>query len=179
MLSKNKIRNNILLKRKELTQNDVDNKSLIIQKMVLDSKEYKDSKIIFLYSSANNEVKTDLIFNQAIADNKIVAFPKVQGKDMEFIKVQSLSDLKPGYFSILEPVSGEVINNPDLVITPGVAFDLKKNRVGYGKGFYDRYFNNHNAIYMGIAFDMQIVDNIPADAFDKPLDMIITDKGII
>ena len=176
MYNKNKLRKEMLKERAYMK--NAESLSEIIQKKVLDLEEYKKADTIFLYAATNNEVLTNLIFKDAIAHNKKVAFPKVIGKDMVFMKVNTIDELKEGYFSILEPVDAEVITNADIVITPGVAFDKNMNRVGYGKGFYDRYFNDNPSLFIAIAYSYQVVDKIDSDKFDIKMDMIVTEKEI-
>ena len=97
-----------------------------------------------------------------------------------------LTDLKEGYFNVLEPITDNMVTNFDncVSITPGICFDKNNYRVGYGKGFYDRYFQKaetmgNSLVKCGIAYDMQICDGIEADPYDRHLDMIVTENRII
>jgi 5-formyltetrahydrofolate cyclo-ligase len=97
-----------------------------------------------------------------------------------------MDDLEPGYFGVLEPKTCKPIEetNNSLVIVPGLVFDLDLNRIGYGKGFYDRYFQKsetmgNSLVKCGITYDMQICDGIEADTYDRHLDIIVTEKRII
>ena len=98
---------------------------------------------------------------------------------MKFYQITSYDDLEAGYFGILEPKEEckEVnVSENSIVIMPGVAFDRKGNRIGYGKGYYDKYFSRYPEVYkIAIAFSMQIVDEIPADEFDIKANCVVTD----
>ena len=142
--------------------------------------EYKNASCIFAYVSYNQEVRTRDLIEHALKDGKKVAVPKVYGDMMQFKYISSLNDLQPGYMGIPEP-SGDLEcadNREDdvLMIMPGLAFDEIGNRVGYGKGYYDRYLAQHNkTMYtkVALAYDFQIVDSIKADAFDVKTDILI------
>ena len=160
---------------------------MIINK-VLELNEYKKADTILCYVSCRSEVSTIALIEHSLKAGKIVGVPKVEGEDMRFYRIMSLSDLEPGYFGVLEPKPNKTLLEDNtgntLVIVPGLAFDSDLNRIGYGKGFYDRYFLKSEAaglrmVKCGIAFDMQICDWIEADPYDKHLDMIVTEKRII
>ncbi len=142
--------------------------------------EYKDAGCIFAYVSYNQEVRTKGMIERALADGKRVAVPKVNADIMNFRYISSLNDLKPGYMGILEPPDElECADDEEaqvLMIMPGLAFDGTGNRVGYGKGYYDRYLTQHNKtryIKAALAYDFQIADSIEADAFDVKTDILI------
>jgi len=91
-------------------------------------------------------------------------------------------NVAPGYFGILEPTKGSTVDPCliDIVLLPGVAFDQECYRLGYGGGFYDRFLPrlSPNAIKIGIAFGMQMVDRVPRDPHDIPLDGVCTEHGL-
>ena len=160
----------------------------IITRKVVRLKEYKASEKILCYVSCRSEVKTLNLIESALKAGKTVGVPKVYDNKMQFYKIDSLFDLESGYFGILEPKNNitkeENVLNPDssLIIVPGLAFDTSLNRIGYGKGFYDRYFSENESasfIKCGIAFELQLCEKIEADANDQPLDMLVTEKDII
>ena len=104
---------------------------------------------------------------------------------MEFYEIQALSSLKPGYMSIPEPAENvrfenKSLNNGALMIMPGAAFDIFRNRIGYGKGFYDRYLAGININTIAICYDCQVyTDKLPADTNDKKPMLIITESRLI
>lgn len=158
----------------------------IITNKVIELEEYKLAETILCYVSCRSEVSTVELIEHSLKAGKTVGVPKVEGDDMCFYKIMSMDDLEPGYFGVLEPKTCKPIEetNNSLVIVPGLVFDLDLNRIGYGKGFYDRYFQKaetvgNSLIKCGIAYDMQICDRIETDQYDRHLDMIITEKRII
>ena len=100
---------------------------------------------------------------------------------MNLIQIKSWNDLEPGYFGILEPKhSANYVGEIDLVITPSIVYDKNGYRLGYGKGFYDKYLalNNHNTS-IGISYDKLLQNDIPIDSHDKAVDIIITEEKIL
>lgn len=186
METKKEIRKEIIQKRDALSFHEVEQKSKLITSSLLNTPEYRESEYILLYSAFRNEVRTNAIFEDAIAKGKQVYYPKIFGDIMEFYKVTSMSELHPGCMGILEPDENSlkrfIYKKQDngLVITPGVAFDPNGNRIGYGKGFYDKYLTNKRILsVIALAYSLQIVDNIPSEANDIKMDKIITDQLIL
>lgn len=113
---------------------------------------------------------------------KRVAVPKVTGThEMKYYYLESFEQLAPGYFQIPEPAWGEEAKDEDaFLIVPGVAFDKNRHRAGYGQGFYDRYLSVHRKHKTAaVAFDFQIVEEVPAEATDIFPDKVITETRII
>lgn len=155
--------------------------NLILEKLK-SLEEFKGAKNVFLYAASLEEVETCGIFEYAIKNGKSVFYPKVTGETtMEYVAVSALEALKPGYKGIFEPTENTYTTIcPDLVIVPGVAFDKNFNRMGYGKGFYDRYLVEkcERVFKVGLCYDLQLLDTIPNDANDIKMDMLITEKEI-
>ena len=158
--------------------------SSIYQK-IIDSNLYKESKNIFTYISFGSEVDTKTLILKMLNDNKNIFVPKINIKDnsMEAIKITSLNQLEENCFGTLEPNTGYRVDPKeiDLIVTPGVAFDISGNRVGLGKGFYDRYFvrTSENVNKLGLAYECQVFDKIEVDKFDIQLDYLVTEKRFI
>jgi len=121
---------------------------------------------------------------RAFLEGKKVFLPRVhlRNRELSFHQIFSLSDVVPGPFSLKEPP----LENPsippeklELILVPGVAFDVKKGRIGYGGGFYDRALVKSRAFKIGVAFSFQIFQTLPLEAHDQKVDLIITEKGII
>ena len=170
--------------RDSLNPNKVQALSDIILNRIISLKEYKDTDTLLTFVSCRSEVVTDGLILSALKDGKKVGVPKVEGNIMNFYNIKGLDELESGYFGIREPKQGLPLLDPkgSLMIVPGLAFDLCLNRIGYGKGFYDRYFAAHkDAAYIkcGIAFELQMCEKIEADRFDQPLDMLVTETRII
>lgn len=137
------------------------------------------SSKILVYNSLPDELSTRL-FLEKWSHAKKLYLPRVNGLNLEILPYEKTS-LQVGAFRIEEPL-GDELTNPEemeLVIVPAVAFDRKGNRVGRGKGFYDRLLSKINAYKIGVAYDFQLVDEIDFDAFDVPVDMVITESHSI
>ncbi len=114
---------------------------------------------------------------------KEVYFPRVSGSSLSFHRVKSLDELKPGKFGIPEPDAGSFSAAPgelDLIIVPGVAFDSTGNRLGYGKGYYDRsVINVPEGKRIALAYGFQVLDFVPGGKSDLGVGLIVTEFGII
>ena len=181
---KNKIRKEILGLRKAISFELQESKSRIINHKVMNHPAYQKSELVFAYIDAKGEVKTRDVIEDSWKNGKKVAVPRVHGDIMKFYYISSYEDLEAGSFGLLEPklICEEVkdVSKESIVIVPGVAFDRKGNRIGYGKGYYDKYFVYHPDIYKtAIAFSLQIVPEIPVDEFDIKMDCVITEDEII
>lgn len=187
-LNKNSIRRDKLSKRSALNDDEVNFKSHLICNSLLNLPEYKTANIILSYCSYNKEVDTKLIFEDALLSGKKIAYPKsdfINNKPhMTFYYIDSLDQLCDGYKGIKEP---DIIHNnldifdgkADICIVPGVSFDKKCHRIGYGKAFYDSFLCNCPAkINIGIGYDIQILDEFAVEENDISLDMIITESSL-
>ena len=185
MDEKKRLRTVFLKKRNELSYEEVKKKSELIYRKLIDSSYYTNCKEIYVYVSMKKEVDTIKIINKALKDGKTVAVPKVDNfkREMFFSMINSLDELEPGHFDVLEPKKDFIRpvegNNNTIILVPGIVFDKNKNRIGYGGGYYDRYLQKYNDIVMktiGLAYSLQIIDNIPAQKYDITLDLIVTDE---
>ncbi len=166
------IRNNI--KNKKEKSNEIFSKTI-------KTEEYKESKIIAIYKSIKTEVDTTELIKYSINIGKIVVLPKVEKHGLKFYKINSVEEkLEKSKFGIEEPLEEKenlVDNNfIDLVIVPGICFDLEKNRLGFGKGCYDKFLKQKDFKTIGICFDEQILEHIPITENDIKVKQIITDK---
>lgn len=149
-----------------------------IKRTFLSLNKVQNARKICVYISILNEVDTDEIIKELLRNGKELYAPVVVGDDMIARRFSSVSDLKVGAFGILEPQGVEV--NPselDLIVVPMVAYNLNLDRIGYGKGYYDRFLID-SVTTIGLAYHGQQFDFTP-DCFDKPLDMIVTDEGVL
>ncbi len=166
-----------------LSEQDLMEKSAEILKKLCRTDEYLRAWKVALYASFDREVITYPLIGRSKMLDKGVAFPVITDpgkREMVFSYVLSVSNLKKGTFGIPEPSKdATVMEEPDVVIVPLVAFDEKKNRVGHGMGYYDRYLAVHpDAFTIGLAFACQRTEEIPADPTDIPLNMIITEDAV-
>jgi len=172
-----------LEKRNSLGVKEIAQKSNAIKEKLFLLQEFKESKKIMVYAGVKNEVQTGKIIEEALALGKIVAVPQTdfEKKEMRAVQISSLADLKETKFGLLEPESGKEIPAKELglIIVPGIAFDLKGTRLGYGRGFFDRFLRKTNGKKIGLAFECNIEEKIPSSAHDVQMDKIITEKRII
>lgn len=156
-----------------------------ISDRLLSSISWKQANTIALTISRGREVDINRIILQAWKENKTVVIPKCdpQTKEMEFRRIMSFDQLEKVYFGLLEPKITETnavnAKEIDLVIVPGICFDTSGYRIGYGGGFYDRFLMNFKKETISLAFSCQIVDKIPKEAHDLPVDKIIMECGVI
>ena len=142
----------------------------------------KTANTVMLYYSLPDEVDTHTLVDSLLMSDKHIILPRVTGEGtMELRRYTGPSDLAQGAYNIMEP-TGEVFDNYtdiDLAVIPGVAFDKDGNRMGRGKGYYDRYLPRcQNAVKIGVAFDCQRVEHAASGTLDAVLDAFATEKGV-
>lgn len=180
MKDKKELRERIIKKRDSISKDDLNKYDEDILKKVIESKYYKDAKCIFIFVSYKSEVHTHEIIKKALKDNKKVCIPKIISlrEGMEAVEIKSFSELKPGKKGILEPVDFSKKIDPkeiDVVFTPGLAFDDKGGRLGYGGGFYDKFFKRlrKDTQKIGLAYSFQKIDFVPMCEWDVRINDII------
>ena len=174
--------------RKELRNKRaaLENRGLLSEKIAkefLSTDLYKNSEVILLYYSTGSEVGTQRIFYKALKDKKKTAFPVCldTNGEMEFYYVSDAAQLRQGMYGIMAPKCDckEFTNCDNAVcIVPGLSFDKRGYRLGYGKGYYDRFLEKFNGVSIGLCFDAMLEESLPIDKFDKKVDYLITDKKI-
>jgi len=138
---------------------------------------FSDAKCIALYCATGNEVSTyELMAN--LPPTKKIVLPVISGENMHFYPYTGKDNLKKGAFGIMEPVSGDLVppEDIDLFIVPGVAFDYACNRLGRGKGYYDRYLSGTDKPTIGLCYDFQLIESIPTEPHDKKMTIVITER---
>lgn len=181
METKQAIRKEVYKRRKEAFSEQIIQDSHQIFLAFRRLPAFLQSKWIFVYMDCKNEVKTGEIMEEAWKMGKRVAAPRVEGKDMIFYEITSPDDLEPGYFGIMEPKIGQkkAETEEGLLVMPGVAFDKKRQRIGYGGGFYDRYLEKHPGFYKAaVAFEFQMFSQVPTEPTDIQPDILLTEKAI-
>lgn len=205
METKKEIREKILSLRDAVAAEDRQVRSGKIKSQMLQLPCYRDADVILAYVSYRSEVDTSYLIEQALEDGKQVFVPKVAGEEMEFWQISGLKDLRSGYRGILEPA--ETISYPAyrirgrstgqqasvLMWMPGAVFDLRCSRIGYGKGFYDKYLerlyheehenfsgNGGNVLTtIALAYECQVLEQIPSEPHDYKPDYILTECRVI
>ena len=179
---KNELKESILEKRNSLSQLEIIQKSNQIKNNLFNLEHYNKAKIVMFFVSFNSEVNTHEMIKEALK-NKIIVIPKVAHHEIEPSVIIDFDNLVPSEkFDILEPIETMKIayKNINLVLAPGIVFDKQGHRIGYGFGYYDKFLKKvPKAFKIGLAFDFQVVDKIPIEMHDVPVDMIVTEEGVI
>lgn len=187
MKDKKELRKTILDLRNNMTTDKVLEKSNIIIDKLISIEEYKKSKTVFIYMDFKNEVSTIGLIKKMLDGKKSVVIPYTDTVNTVIIPVEIKdvdNDLKISSFGYLEPKIEKIneieLDKIDLIIVPGVVFDKCLNRIGFGKGYYDRILNKkrHDAKAIAIAYEFQVLDEIPFEEHDIKMDMIITEESI-
>ena len=184
---KDKIRSKMKRLRNELTMDEVLDKSSSIQNLFNLFRSEHSIENYMSYVSIGNEVRTVGIIEKLLEEGKNVSVPLCIPETTGLVasRIYHLDELEPTYFGLLEPkkefirpVEPQAI---EMILIPGLAFDRKGNRLGLGKGYYDRFLTrlSANVLKIGLAYRFQIIEEVPIGSWDVPLDIIITDKEII
>jgi 5-formyltetrahydrofolate cyclo-ligase len=184
---KNKIRQQILQKRNGLSKSEICKRSQVIQSHVINSSEYESARAIGAYFPTGSEVRTEHIISTALKNQKVVMLPKTRVDQIAFSRVFEAdfreNKLVEGRFRILEPprLSRDIRENIDLLIVPGIAFDKYGYRIGYGKGYYDRFIEENECRFsIGLGFQFQLLNHsLPYSGFDQRLDAIATESNML
>ena len=145
----------------------------------------RETETFLCYVSTDIEVDTKEFINSLLASGKKVAVPRCEGgpSEMNFYYINSLDDLSPGSFNVLEPESDEekllTQTENTICIVPAFMFDKSGYRLGYGKGYYDRYLSKYKGSTIGICYSQNIKDELFHGKYDRTVDMIVTEKQII
>ncbi len=185
---KNEIRAQYKAQRAELSEEERAARDNRICELFLSSITYRYAKVILMYAPFGGEIDIMPIAVKALADGKTVAFPRCNKEDstMEYHVIGSLDDLTVGTFGIREPSETAPVRYADdysaedhpVCLIPGLVFDRAGYRVGYGRGFYDRYLTSFPGVRVGIVYADCVLGEIPRGRFDLAVDVLVTDKGV-
>lgn len=140
---------------------------------------FQQANNILIYWSTPDELPTQQFINKWVGRKQIL-LPRVVGDDIEIRSYNAKTDLKKGNLGIWEPITDDVFSGSiDLVIVPGMAFDMQRNRMGRGKGYYDRFFSSVQSVKWGVCFNCQLLTSIPITDEDVKMDMIISPTQLI
>jgi 5-formyltetrahydrofolate cyclo-ligase len=184
---KKNLRENLLRNRDRIGPKDKREKEASIRKRLYASTDFRKAKSILFYASFRSEAATIQCITHALKLKKMIMLPLVnrKKKTLRIFQINNLSDLKSGFMGIPEPEANKnnerLLNDLDIAIIPGAAFDLKGNRLGYGAGYYDKLLSKSkkNITRIALAFEEQIVPEIPSYKHDIKMDKIITEKRTI
>lgn len=182
--AKTAIRETIIRKRKALGDIERNEKSLSIARRLFELDAFKESEAVFCFLSLSHEVQTTAIFSEAFRLGKEVFVPLVNAREdrLQVARIPSLDiEFVAGKHGIREPAPKvrEIVSPScvDLVIAPGLVFDVRGNRIGYGGGYYDKLLKemSRDVIRIGIGYDFQILDSAPHSDLDEPVQFVVTE----
>ncbi len=187
MNEKTAIRAEVLKKRDSLSPETRKKKDLLIREKILSLPEFQQAEVVFFFASFRSEVSTFKQIEDALALGKKVLLPSVdkQDRELRLYNIKELSEVSPGYMGIPEPNVSEDrerdINDAQLVVMPGAAFDLSGNRLGYGGGYYDKLLPHlrRKIPLIALAYEEQLADSLPLEPHDIRVNVIVTDRRVI
>ena len=185
MLTKAKLRRHLLVQRATLTPADIEQKSAVIAAYACSLLAFCDRHTVMVYMALPQEVQTTQIIAQALLWHKRIAVPVVHGNHLAAVELpDDPAQLRRGHFGILEPYGTQVVIPPEeigYIMVPGVAFDYCGGRLGFGKGYYDRFLGRlpETTYRCGLAFGIQIVPCVPQTSHDICMHGIVTEQGFI
>lgn len=185
MLTKAELRRHLLAQRAMLTPVDIEQHSAVISVYVCALPAFCVSHTIMVYMSLPQEVQTRLIITQALQSQKCVVVPVIRGRDLVAVALdEAPTQLRRGPFGILEPCGTQRVIHPreiGCIAVPGIAFDACGGRLGFGKGYYDRFLRQLPATTYrcGLAFGIQVVPCVPQAPHDICMHGIVTEQGYI
>lgn len=185
---KKNLRRQMREKRAALSPGQSGSLGLAAQRNLADSDAWRQARSVALYMALPGETSTDFLLAEAWKAGKRVFLPRItkpEAREMEFLPCKGMESLRKGAFGIMEPLAEpgerEMLFEADLVIVPGLAFDRKGGRLGYGGGYYDAYFggNMPGRALIGLCFGFQILDELPRDAWDARMSALCSEGGLL
>lgn len=179
---KRALRRKFAAERQAISEKERLEKSKAICDNFLLSMAYDHSDTVLLYYSINSEVDTQELIDRILASGKRLALPVCrENSQMIFRYIESRNDLTKGFFSALEPKAGlEEFKEARhaICVIPAISFDKEGYRIGYGKGYYDRYLTDPSIVKVGFIYDSLFVDKLPRGRFDLSCDLVVTERGV-
>ncbi len=179
---KKTLRKQVLAARDRLSPEERAAKSRAIGEKLFALPEFISARVVMFFASFRSEVDTVPMIRRALKSGKRVILPKVKGRALELFEIIDYeSDVVPGAWGIPEPAGSRPVDlaQIDFIVTPGAAFDEQGNRLGYGAGYYDKILSSFKGTSTALAFEAQIVKQVPVDAHDIPVRKIVTEKRVI
>lgn len=180
-MDKQTVRDMVSALRDDLPQKEKTAANKVIAATVLAHPQVSAARRVCVYISLPDEVDTRRIIDTSFKEGKSVVVTKVVGDHPMLMPIDSWTDVRPGEFGILEPVGSQFIHasEVDVFLVPGVAFDKEGNRVGRGKGYYDKLLAKAPGYTIGLAYNVQIVSRLVSEEYDIPMNTVITEKEIL
>ena len=180
---KEELRIEMRKKRRALSKDIIKKSSAEICRQLFTLDEMKNAESVCVFLSAFNEPDTMRIIKQLWKDGKKVSAPvsDTETKTLSLFRIESIEDLHKGAYGILEPEKTKSVSEEDIdvILVPGLAFDKKGGRMGFGEGYYDRLLAKSRATRIGLCYDFQLMDSIPTEEHDVSMNYIITAEKVI
>ena len=178
-MDKNLLRQKMKQKRREF--NKKESASIKACKHLTETKEYKKAKCVCVYMSAFGEVDTSYIISDCLKKGKRILVPITHIETTTLSLAEFSGELKKGAYGINEPENqiAASFDEPDFLVVPGICFDKKGNRIGFGKGYYDRLLAETHGFKAGLCYDFQIVESFESDAHDVKMNGLVTENGVL
>lgn len=183
---KDEIRADFRRKRSEMDSDEKERRDLSIVRAAENLASFRFAEYVLLYAATKDEINIDALAEAAFAKGKKVAFPRCDTENftMQFHFVESLDDLKEDSYGIREPSPKLPVYDKDVhagsavCFVPGLVFDRRGYRIGYGKGYYDRYLSSFSGSRIGVVYSDFIVDSVPRGRYDTKVDILLTEKNV-
>jgi 5-formyltetrahydrofolate cyclo-ligase len=181
ILEKSELRTTMLDKLKNMEKRDKERRNELIREKLFSLPEYKNSNLIMSYVSLDYEVDTWQIIKKSLETGKKVAVPVVMKEEMALVPslIVDPAELKPGPYGVFQPDKKNMraleLYQIDIIIVPGIAFDYQGNRLGHGRGYFDRFLKKVplDIPRIGLAYGIQILDHLPISCLDVPVSKLI------
>ena len=179
-MTREEIRAYVKKKREDASKIQAAELSARICERIVTMAEYLKAKRVLCYAALPDEVQTGGLLREILRSGRELYLPRTRGQNLEIARTVSGAKMERGAYGVPEPVTDELgsIEEMDLVLAPGVAFDREGNRLGYGKGYFDRLLKDCRCPKVGMAFEMQLVDHVPEHQGDVPMDKVVTEAAI-
>lgn len=178
-MDKNELRSMMKKMRDCLEENIWLEESMELCNKILGLEEYKKARKILSFMNFGSEIKIEILNKEILKAGKELYLPRIE-KNVELSVIRYGENFSIGKFGIKEPIGKKYFGELDMIITPGLVFDRFGNRIGYGKGYYDRLFLNYpDTFKLAPIFNFQLLENIQVEEHDIALDMIITKNEIL
>lgn len=170
----------MLGKRDNLSADFIEISSKKVQKNLKKIEAYREAETIACYYAIGSEIKTHGILQEILSEGKNLALPRIEGDGLIFCNVKKFEDLEKGEFGIMEPKQNcPTINEFDVILVPAVAMTRAGQRLGYGRGYYDRFLTNKKVTSIALAYSKSILKNIPTSKGDVQIQWIVTEDEVI
>lgn len=179
-MQKSDLRKQMLSRRLALSRAEIVSESSKVMKNLFSDYDFLRASSVGFYFPHKGEIDTTEMIKRSLLFGKTSYLPKILPghSHMMFCEFSGFENMEKGKYGIMEPIGGE-FGEPEVLLVPGIAFDLHKHRLGFGKGYYDRYLRQHDALSIGVCYGWQVVDKIPRESHDMQMDKIIAGDWIL